>query len=727
MSLTPLVLAATVSCCQPAAPQSDTGFLAEIAAAHTWDARAALSTNGYEFERETIMRSFDGSVADGVPWKDDARVFMEEFCKLLGGVPGAKSWQEFHDLSTALAARGCDDPFVLYVQALSKSYSDPGDEDDDRIRLTLNDFLSSSYPSHRKALAGIAYAERAGRPSAARQVYAVVDRHIGDMHHQHANFRKLSTLDRHYLMLKLYSRLRWNIPIESIRGILEETTEFADTRDPWLLATTTGICEYRLAWEARGGGFWRELDASQREGYTSHLAAAIDALLKAWELEPTIPYPAMVLHSIAVEDGNPGGISGREWFERAVRTAFHDREIYTSHLRGLQRRWGGSPEATRTFAIELAGARAFDTQVPSVFFDAVTQLGCEYRDFDRAWKDPDLMRLGDKVVQGYLSAEVSAIRLEHICGLAAAAAWRQERYSHAYEMLRRGRTMNVLSYTETWPARTSPTDVNSDSIAFGGPMGEQVRLAVEAVEGGRGDDLFASIVESLPSDDPDTRWAISHIHARAVLRERLASGEWYAPPMSYKTWRVLHGSWTLDHADPEPTTSVQSNMSDTRMIAKLAAPVGSRAEMEVTIDVPSLGRHNDARFGFIFDYGGEKYDEAWRSVQIRPNQATVTVASMFAKLGPVDLPPIGDRVVLRVAIWDGLAAVWIDDALVYRGEVPDVNWQGYGTEVGLAGWITQSDTASSEGFRIRTLDAPPDELRPLAPGFEDKADAEPQF
>lgn len=717
----------------PVEPRS---FLSEVGDRFELESVLASRRASYGIERTSILAGFDLTVPEGTSWRPAAREYFLESCKALALAPDTKPLSELVSMGAHLIDElGCDDPLVRSLHATWLVYSGSQEDLTELFTNAINDLPKTDYPAHRIVLPAFTYAEWCegrGKGSFAQRIYEARVPRTVNMLGTHIWLTPVDSTARAFLVGKLFKRLRSEFGFDTCRKLLAEIERREDNLDPYLASLARGICEYRLAWEARGDGFWGELAGEQRNAYREGVDQAIEHLLLAQELEPDLPYAAIVLTDIAAEGYNPGGRTQREWFEQAVGASFLAPEAYTGLLRGLQARWGGSASQTKAFAIELASVRRYDTDVPWKFFDAVEQLGCEYRDFDRAWGDPQIAEAAERVLRGYLDAEQGVIPPDRCRAMRAAVAWQQGRFADAYEDIGDPAAARWVSSAMAWQFRADLWTVLSDIYALGGPHAEQVRAAVAAFDlddPEEADRRFDEIFAAIPADQDAMLWSIKDYRERAQAAQVLASGEWLTPPFDSTVWRAYQGVWETKPDETAPSTgeSVWGSPVGEQMFLHLAVPLGSRAEFEGRIDLASLGDGKYAGLGFFFDHGRENYSSGWRTVMVWPNIGVVSASAFNVRKAEVDLPEHGNEIGLRAAIWDGWVAVWVDDQLVYRGEVPGNAWQGFGKGFGLTGWIMTKDAGKCSAVRVRRLSVVPDALAGIVPGTRAQESNSPGF
>lgn len=143
----------------------------------------------------------------------------------------------------------------------------------------------------------------------------------------------------------------------------------------WLALVLQGQIEVNKAWKARGGGYANSVSAAGWQGFAEHLAKATEHLSAAWKLRPESPQAANIM--VYVSLGNSDIAEMRVWFDRAT-TAQIDARPAWNHLRwGLRPRWYGDPRSMLALGVTALNTRRFDTDVPRIFFDSITDVEAE--------------------------------------------------------------------------------------------------------------------------------------------------------------------------------------------------------------------------------------------------------------------------------------------------------------------------------------------------------------
>lgn len=178
----------------------------------------------------------------------------------------------------------------------------------------------------------------------------------------------------------------------------------------WLSFVLAGEHHIREAWRARGGGYADTVTAEGWRKFSSELAEARQCLTQAWHLRPGLPLaPARMIY---VSLGSSGITEMRLWFDRAV-TAQLDYPRAWSDLRwGLRPRWHGDLDAMRDFGITALNTARFDTDVPRMLFDSISDIESEMELSPREhiYGREDVWPHLQRMYEGYL-AEPSQARL----------------------------------------------------------------------------------------------------------------------------------------------------------------------------------------------------------------------------------------------------------------------------------------------------------------------------
>lgn len=143
----------------------------------------------------------------------------------------------------------------------------------------------------------------------------------------------------------------------------------------WLALVLQGESEINEAWKARGDGYSDAVSQSGWQGFNQHLATARDCLTQAWELNKNWPLAPTRMMTVSLGDSGIGEM--RKWFDRAVAAQFDYADAWSEMRWGLRPRWYGDTDSMMAFGVMALNTGRFDTAVPRVFFDALSDVEAE--------------------------------------------------------------------------------------------------------------------------------------------------------------------------------------------------------------------------------------------------------------------------------------------------------------------------------------------------------------
>jgi hypothetical protein len=143
----------------------------------------------------------------------------------------------------------------------------------------------------------------------------------------------------------------------------------------WLALTLEGEYQINEAWRARGSGYRDSVSENGWKGFSEHLAAAHSCLAQAWKLRPDLPLAPTRMMTVSL--GESGIEDMRLWFDRAVAAQIDYPGAWKEMRWGLRPRWFGDETSMLAFGVTALQTRRFDTDVPRMYFDSLTDLEAE--------------------------------------------------------------------------------------------------------------------------------------------------------------------------------------------------------------------------------------------------------------------------------------------------------------------------------------------------------------
>jgi len=172
----------------------------------------------------------------------------------------------------------------------------------------------------------------------------------------------------------------------------------------WLALTLQGEFHIDEAWKARGGGFANTVTTEGWRSFSDHLKKARESLTRAAELRPDLPLAPSRMIYVAL--GSGGLEEMRYWFDRTVAAQIDYADAWKQMRWGLRPRWHGDLESMLAFGVTALETRRFDTDVPRVLYDSVTDLESELHvpRGEHIFGRPDIWPHLEEMYEGYLAA-----------------------------------------------------------------------------------------------------------------------------------------------------------------------------------------------------------------------------------------------------------------------------------------------------------------------------------
>jgi tetratricopeptide (TPR) repeat protein len=140
-----------------------------------------------------------------------------------------------------------------------------------------------------------------------------------------------------------------------------------------------GIFYTRYAWDARGGGWAKDVTPEGWQLMNERLAQAEAALEKAWQLDPTNARVATAM--ITVEMGQSKGRPRMEqWFGRAMQADPDNYDACTAKALYLEPKWHGSAKEMLEFGRDCLRDGNFNAGLPLILADAHKALSVYEKD-----------------------------------------------------------------------------------------------------------------------------------------------------------------------------------------------------------------------------------------------------------------------------------------------------------------------------------------------------------
>jgi hypothetical protein len=294
----------------------------------------------------------------------------------------------------------------------------------------------------------------------------------------------------------------------------------------WLKLALEGEQEINEAWKARGSNSAESVTSQGWQGFAIHLAKARSALTRAWKLQPRRPLAPTRMIRVAM--GQTGAEEMRTWFDRAVEAQIDYPQAWSQMRWGLRPRWQGSHEAMLALGIQAVETRRFDTDVPRMFFDFISDVESEMdlQPGEHIYGRPDIWPHLKQIYEGYLAEPSEKQRQAGWHTTYAAVAYLAGDFETAKTQLEANGWKSMRENLTGWG-----TDLSLMPLKVAALTGESSRQINSAEASYSQGDLAAPVklyteLSSSPGTDERTR-EFSRCRLAALKQEQLlAKGEW---------------------------------------------------------------------------------------------------------------------------------------------------------------------------------------------------------
>jgi hypothetical protein len=299
-----------------------------------------------------------------------------------------------------------------------------------------------------------------------------------------------------------------------------------------------------------------------QEGWKSfheHLAQARECFTRAWKLRPDLPLAPDQMMTVAL--GDSGLAEMRTWFDRTLAAQIDYPHAWSEMRWGLRPRWHGDLDSMLALGVTGVNTRRFDTAVPRVFFDVVSDLESELKlpQGQHIYGREDIWPHLQEMYEGYIAAPSQA---------ASRAGWRST-YSVVaclagkYDVSRK--QLEAINWQPAgWNRSGWGTDLSLMPLEVAARTGSLARQIDEAESQRERGDIAAAWqlytgLKAATNADERTREFIRDRLATLELGKRLQAGEWvdFMPPdTNFTGWCVMRGKCKRL---PDGTLEVQSD------------------------------------------------------------------------------------------------------------------------------------------------------------------------
>lgn len=439
----------------------------------------------------------------------------------------------------------------------------------------------------------------------------------------------------------------------------------------WLALVLAGDKEINAAWAARGGGWADSVSSSGWTAFYTHLAAARKSLTRAWRLEPRRPRAPALMMTVAL--GTSGVTEMREWFDRTTEIQLDYAPAWREMRWGLRPRWFGDDASMLAFGGTALKTGRFDTDVPRMFFDSVSDLEAErgLPPGKHLYSDSNVWAQLQQMYEGYLG--------EPTISANSKAGWRSSYAAVAYLAGQYDAARKELEPLDWQPRPGSLNGWGRDlSLLAGevaartGPQAAQVNDAEHWRETGdvTGALLLYRPLETAGNLDARTRAFVQDRLATLAREQELQKGQWvdFLPSDTHFTgWHVSFGDFR-----PQPDGALEVHSDENGHLIFSRVRVGPEFEIRGRFEVVSS---STAAFQAGLVMGLPQWnDGAWYAFRMKRNRDEGDVASFSrqwtTRQFPALVPLNGRETTFDLRFQAGRLTADVNGARVFDGIRP---------------------------------------------------------
>ena len=462
----------------------------------------------------------------------------------------------------------------------------------------------------------------------------------------------------------------------------------------WLALVLEGQYEINEAWKARGGGYADTVTDEGWKGFRQHLAQARKCFTRAWNLRPDLPLAPDRMMTVAL--GDSGLDEMRLWFDRTTAAQLDYADAWSEMRWGLRPRWYGNLDAMRAFGVMAVDTKRFDTDVPRVFFDVISDMELELQSpgGEHIYARSDIWPHLQEMYEGYIAAPAQA---------GSRNGWRRTYASVAYlaGQYETARQQLEALHWQTEPRNLSGwgTDLSLMTLevaARTGPLAGQINAAESVRSEG---DIAGALqhytrLAAMTNADARTRAFIQDRLVTLGMKKRLDLGEWvdFMPTgTNFPGWYVERGQC---RRLPDGALEVESDEGGHLLYSRV--PMGMNFEVKGGFTVV----HSSTRaFQAGLVMGLPAFDTyGWDAFRIKRNDDegdVVTFSEHWSRnqiLSPMSLDSRTNSFDFRLQ--DNKVTAWVNGREVFNHVNPPENYY-LSTNVFLVGLGAFNDMNSS--------------------------------
>ena len=358
-------------------------------------ARIGRAREEMEWSRRTSWAQYQRVGRRDAKWDDTVRAGMDQF-QFADAAHRAEAHNQFRKALDA----GCDDPFVLYLEA--RTMSDAGadyTEVSEHMRRAAEAMAPSNYDAARKMLALYRCYQYLPDSDACRpDAILKLATEAGKLQDTPANWIE-ETLDG--LMKSLTASLGREAAFNKIAPAYEQA--LPGRAAPLLFK---GRFYIEWAWDARGNGFANTVTPEGWKLFRQRLDLAATDLQHAWKLDPSDGRIAEELITCMAGKGDSDAVE--EWFKRAIDADPDNYGACHRFLWFLYPRWFGSHERMLELGQQCAKTDNYFGGIPYILLDAHAGVAEESGDPGQYLKRPEVWADISKIYEADLVVHPNA-------------------------------------------------------------------------------------------------------------------------------------------------------------------------------------------------------------------------------------------------------------------------------------------------------------------------------
>lgn len=613
----------------------------------------------------TLADAYAAAGAHDPKWDGQAKAFLQAVVDDIVDPASESELSELRDMGKKVIRAGCDDPLVQCYHARTLLILRNPDDAEALLSKAAPAVLAGTCSIDRKAdvatLWGAALQSQK-KPAEAQHAFDKARDLWAQAAADHVDGPDDARLLYHEIADGAFERM----PAAEQEKLAKSVAD-APKADPWLAAALAGRASINAAWEARGSGPASSVPPAQDKAFLERLVLARQSLLKAYELRPNHPEAACDMITVLMGAGAgaaPPGETKRLWFDRAVKAEFDFERAYSQMITSAMPRWGGAPADLVAFGLECFKTRRFDTEVPSMLVSALVALNADLRDGFTPLDKPEIYDAAKTALTGCAEhAPDARTRLKHLSRYLA-VAWRTKHWDDARKAAElAGRKLRPHFLT----AFGATPEAAYEAAARTSPVAAQLQAADEHLKNGRFDDGIQACEQALaatPASDLATREFIKTSLRHAQWRKAFGGGDWVdiTPRGDLIGWRDVYGKWAPSKTRVMGTTDADG------LVLICTCDFGPRYELKTSIVTSAENKTQQLNGGLIFFHQLADDRDQYHCLSAYPMRDVASVRYRnFGESSPDVSVPVDEKASLRIQVWDGRVAAFVNDQPVYDG------------------------------------------------------------